>query len=477
MIIIVANLRLGGFFQLANEWIIKRARYPMMLLAAIVLVSGTLSAFLVNDTICLVITPLVLDVTMRLKRDPVPYLLAVAVSSNIGSTATLTGNPQNMIVGNISGIAYADFSAALSPIAAVGLVLAIALIAMIYRKEFLSGEAFSLREHNPVRYHRPVVVKPLLVTAVMVALFFAGQPIAKVAIAGGAFMLFTRRIKAHKIHKGIDWPLLLMFSGLFVVVAGFERVALTPSVIAAVAQQHLENTGVLSLVTAALSNLVSNVPAVLILKPFVSNLADPQRAWLVVAMASTLAELICHGHALNRFEKSLDLAFDTLAAPVVNKLLLATPHRGVGPVNFADRRLGHVQHIVISRRRIGSGHRIEFDKFDRSVKVFFLDRLKEHLDALEIRARQILNNFLGQLHRRRTVRRDKAPPAFLDEGGRPRHGKNQAPLAQRRRQRRNGRYRFCHFRIDALQKFLRRIEHLSFVRILRRTRRRRKQFL
>ena len=112
MMIIVANLRLGGFFQLANEWIIKRARYPMMLLAAIVLVSGTLSAFLVNDTICLVITPLVLDVTMRLKRDPVPYLLAVAVSSNIGSTATLTGNPQNMIVGNISGIAYAACSAA-----------------------------------------------------------------------------------------------------------------------------------------------------------------------------------------------------------------------------------------------------------------------------------------------------------------------------------------------------------------------------
>ena len=123
----------------------------------------------------------------------------------------------------------------------------------------------------------------------MVALFFAGQPIAKVAIAGGAFMLFTRQIKAHKIYKEIDWPLLLMFSGLFVVVAGFERVALTPSVIAAVAQQHLESTGVLSLITAAFSNLVSNVPAVLILKPFVSNLADPQRAWLIVAMASTLA--------------------------------------------------------------------------------------------------------------------------------------------------------------------------------------------
>ena len=123
----------------------------------------------------------------------------------------------------------------------------------------------------------------------MVALFFAGYPIAKVAVAGGAFMLFTRRIKAHKIYKEIDWPLLVMFSGLFVVVAGFERVALTPEVVASVAQQHLDNVGTLSLVTATLSNLVSNVPAVLMLKPFVANLGDPQRAWLVVAMASTLA--------------------------------------------------------------------------------------------------------------------------------------------------------------------------------------------
>jgi Na+/H+ antiporter NhaD/arsenite permease-like protein len=289
MMIVVANLRLSGFFLLVNEWVVKRARHPLLLLMAIVLVAGFFSAFLVNDTICLVMTPLVLDIVMRLKRDPIPYLLAIAMASNIGSTATITGNPQNMIVGSLSHIPYGAFAMALSPVAATGLVLTVAMIALIYRREFLTREYFKVNVSKPVRYLQPVVVKSLLVTTVMVVLFFSGQPVAKVAILGGAFMLFTRRIKAHKVYREIDWPLLVMFAGLFIVVAGFERVVLTPDVIAAVARQHLDNVAVLSLVTAGLSNLVSNVPAVLMLKPFVANLADPQQAWLVIAMASTLA--------------------------------------------------------------------------------------------------------------------------------------------------------------------------------------------
>lgn len=289
MMIIVANLRLSGFFLLINEWVVTRARYPIVLLAAIVLVSGVFSAFLVNDTICLVMTPLVLDVVLRLKRDPIPYLLAVAMASNVGSTATITGNPQNMIIGSLSRIPYGHFVAELAPVALVGLVMTVAMIALIYRKEFLSREAFAPRAPQAVRYNFAVASKSLLVSVGMVALFLAGQPVAKVAILGGALMLFSRRIKAHKVYREIDWPLLVMFAGLFVVVAAFERVALTPGVIAAVANQHLDRVGMLAGVTATLSNLVSNVPAVLVLKPFLANLADPQRAWLVVAMASTLA--------------------------------------------------------------------------------------------------------------------------------------------------------------------------------------------
>jgi Na+/H+ antiporter NhaD/arsenite permease-like protein len=125
--------------------------------------------------------------------------------------------------------------------------------------------------------------------AVMVVLFFFGQPVAKVAIVSGAYLLLTRRVKPEKVYIEIDWPLLVMFVGLFVVVAGLEKVAITPDVGAAISRQHLGNAAILAGITAVMSNIVSNVPAVLLLKPFISNLEDPHRAWLVVAMAATLA--------------------------------------------------------------------------------------------------------------------------------------------------------------------------------------------
>jgi Na+/H+ antiporter NhaD/arsenite permease-like protein len=289
MMIVVANLRLSGFFRLVNNWVVTRARYPFVLLVAIVVVAGSLSAFLVNDTICLVMTPLVLELISRLKRNPIPYLLAIAMASNIGSTATITGNPQNMIIGSLSHIHYGVFAASLWPIAAAGLGLVTALIAVSYPGEFLTGARLPAIAAIPGPYHASLVIKSVVVMAAMMILFFAGQPVAKVAIVGGALLLFTRRVKAEKVYREIDWPLLVMFVGLFIVVAGLESAVLTPETIAAVGQLHLENVPILSVVTAGLSNLVSNVPAVLVLKPFVANLPDSSRAWLVVAMASTLA--------------------------------------------------------------------------------------------------------------------------------------------------------------------------------------------
>jgi len=289
MMIVVANLRLSGFFRLVNNWVVTRARHPFLLLAAIVLVAGSLSAFLVNDTICLVMTPLVLQIVVRLERNPVPYLLAVAMASNVGSTATITGNPQNMIIGSLSHIPYGAFAASLWPVAAAGLGLVTLLIALIYPGEFLTRERLPTIAAIPARHHTPLVVKSVLTMGAMTALFFAGQPVAKVAIVGGALLLFTRRVRAEKVYREIDWPLLVMFVGLFVVVAGLEIAVLTPDVIAAVARLHLGSVPILSVATAGLSNLVSNVPAVLVLKPFISDLPDPTRAWLVVAMASTLA--------------------------------------------------------------------------------------------------------------------------------------------------------------------------------------------
>jgi Na+/H+ antiporter NhaD/arsenite permease-like protein len=287
MMIIVANLRLSGFFTLVSAWVARRMRQPLLLLAAIVVVSGVFSAFLVNDAICLVMAPLVVELTVGLDRNPIPYLLAVAMASNVGSTATITGNPQNMMIGSFSGIAYAQFAAALAPIALVGLVLTVALLALLHWRDLRGG---AVQPRLPrVRINGALVTRSMIATALVVVLFFAGQPPAKAAIIVGALLLLTRRVKSARVYAEIDWSLLLMFAGLFIIVDGAERELLSPRAIAAVGAMHLDAVPVLSGITAILSNLVSNVPAVLLLKPFVSALQDHDRAWLVIAMASTLA--------------------------------------------------------------------------------------------------------------------------------------------------------------------------------------------
>jgi len=289
MMIVVANLRLSGFFALVTEWVVKHAHRPLVLLAAIAAVSGVFSAFFVNDTMCLVLTPLVLDITTHLRRNPVPYLLAVAMASNIGSVATMTGNPQNMLVGSFSGIQYRDFAAALSPVAAAGLVAVVVVIALAYRGEFLRGAPKVVIQPPPVRVHRALAWKSSIASAGMIVLFFLGWPIAKVALVTGALLLVTRRVKPERVYAEIDWSLLVLFIGLFIVVRGVEKTSLSSDLFAIASRLHLERTAVMSAFAAVLSNIVSNVPAVLVFRPFIPHLADPKHAWLTLAMSSTLA--------------------------------------------------------------------------------------------------------------------------------------------------------------------------------------------
>jgi Na+/H+ antiporter NhaD/arsenite permease-like protein len=289
MMIVVANLRLSRFFALVTEWVVRHAHRPLILLASIVAVSGVFSAFFVNDTMCLVLTPLVLEITTHLRRNPVPYLLAVAMASNIGSVATITGNPQNMLVGSFSGIHYRAFAVALAPVALAGLLIVVGAIALIYRSEFLSSAPRVEIEPPPVRVHRALAWKSTLVSAAMIVFFFAGWPVAKVALAAGALLLVTRRVKPERVYAEIDWALLVLFIGLFIVVRGVEKTSLSADLFAIASRLHLERPGVMSAFAAVLSNLVSNVPAVLVFRPFIPHLPNPQHAWLTLAMSSTLA--------------------------------------------------------------------------------------------------------------------------------------------------------------------------------------------
>jgi Na+/H+ antiporter NhaD/arsenite permease-like protein len=288
MMILVANLRFSGFFGLAAAAIARLARHPAPLLIGVVAVSGALSAFLVNDTVCLMLTPLVAETVMHLKRNPVPYLLAVAMASNIGSAATITGNPQNMIIGSLSQIPYGAFAAALTPAAAAGLAVAALFIILSFPREFLTRERLPPVQLR-VRVNRALLARALIATAALIFFFFLGAAPAKVAIIIGSLLLITRRVKPERVYAEIDWALLLMFAGLFIVVAGFETAVLSPELTRDIAGLGLGRPAVLSLVAAVLSNLVSNVPAVLVLKPFIAALPAPQHAWLVLAMASTFA--------------------------------------------------------------------------------------------------------------------------------------------------------------------------------------------
>ena len=288
MMIVAAYLRLSGFFHLVTHWAVRRARTPVGLLAILVAASGVLSALFVNDVICLVLAPVVIDVTRRLQLPPVPYLIALATAANVGSVATLTGNPQNMLVGSFSGIGYRAFLAREAPVALVGLAAVVAVVWLVHRRE-LGGRLHTAAPDPHFAVHYPLMVKTVAAVGVMLIAFLAGVPIALVAIAGAAATLLTRRVKPDKVYREIDWNLLVLFTGLFVVVAGLEAAGWTEELFRWAGALRLYRPAVLTVAAAVVSNLVSNVPAVLLFKSVIPSFGEPDRAWLILAMASTLA--------------------------------------------------------------------------------------------------------------------------------------------------------------------------------------------
>ena len=290
MMVVVGHLRLAGFFILATEGIATRFPGPKALLAVIIGLSGILSAFLVNDVVCVALTPLVLQLCRRLGRPPIPYLIGLATASNIGSVATITGNPQNMIIGSLSGIAYLRFSTRLAPIALVGLLLNFVVVARVYRRTLAEQDPVPPEDVQSARsgVHPALLLKTTSVTLVTIGLFFAGLPIALVALGAAAIFMLSR-VRPSKIYDAVDWPLLIMFAGLFVVVHAFEVDVVRGWGLER--RRELLGSPVIgvSLLSLVLSNLVSNVPAVLLFKPVMEVMPDSELAWLALSMSSTLA--------------------------------------------------------------------------------------------------------------------------------------------------------------------------------------------
>lgn len=247
-----------------------------------------LSALFVNDVICLVMAPIVLDLVRQLRLPPVPYLIALTTAANVGSVATLTGNPQNMLVRSFSSIGYRTFLLREAPIAVIGLALVFLVIWLVYRRR-LPPELPAVNLEERVAVHQALMIKTIAAVSVMLVAFLAGVPIALVAIGGAAYCLLTRRVNPDKVYRVIDWGLLVLFTGLFVVIGGVEASGLAGELLGWASAVGLYRPAVLTAVTALLSNLVSNVPAVLLFKSVIPTFGEPTRAWLLLAMASTMA--------------------------------------------------------------------------------------------------------------------------------------------------------------------------------------------
>ncbi|WP_445630405.1 anion transporter [Nostoc sp. DSM 114167] len=281
MMVISTNLAYAGFFQLTLDTVTHFTRSPLGLLIVLTFGSGMLSAFFLNDTIALILTPLVLGLTQTLNLNPIPYLLALAGATNLGSVATLSGNPQNILIGSFSGISYLDFAKALTPIALVSLLIQIGLLWWLYPDVRSTKSCASA---TPVRYRifKPLLTKSLLITGGLLIAFLIGIPPAQATLVAAGLLFITRRIKPQRVLNKVDWDLLVMFSGLFVVTAGVEKLGIL-NLFSGLVYTPLNILGI----TALLSNLVSNVPAVLLLQHLIPH--PDTKTWLLLAAGSTLA--------------------------------------------------------------------------------------------------------------------------------------------------------------------------------------------
>ena len=294
--VVSAQMRLGGFYDWVTLRLAALPLPPLLLLAALTLVVAALSAVFSNDIVCLAVAPVLIDACLARRLDPVPYLLALACAANVGSAATLIGNPQNMLIGETLKLSFDGyFAQALGPVL-LGLLVTWGLIAWQTRGRWTSQDddasraaAPGRRKYDEASLDRWQTAKGLSVAASLlgVFLFLPAWPRDVAALTGAGLLLMSRKLHSNKMLGLVDWELLILFIGLFVVNHALQKTGIVAGVVAdlAAAGVNLGQPGPLFAATLVLSNIVSNVPAVMLLLPVAAHtLAGP-----TLALVSTLA--------------------------------------------------------------------------------------------------------------------------------------------------------------------------------------------
>jgi len=297
--VLSAQMRLGGFYTAVTRRVAALPLGRTGLLGAIIGVSGALSAIFSNDIICLAMTPVVLQLCLQRGLAPVPFLVGLACAANIGSAATLIGNPQNMLIGSLMHLHFGDYlRQALLP---VGLSLGVLWAWLVWvpaantappgvapSSPAPSRVEVDLDAADVFAFDRWQTIKGLLVaSALMVVFLFTDWPREVAALVGAGVLLMSRRFHSSHVMGFVDWELLVLFAGLFVVNHAFAATGLATDAVAALAAQgvHLSHPAPLFVAGVGLSNLVSNVPAVMLLLPHLQG----QQAGVTLALVSTFA--------------------------------------------------------------------------------------------------------------------------------------------------------------------------------------------
>ncbi|WP_432263589.1 anion transporter [Cupriavidus sp. TMH.W2] len=292
--VVSAQMRLGGFYDWVTHRFASWSYRPSGLLAALMLGVAALSAVFSNDIVCLAVAPVLIEACQRRHLDPVPYLLGLACSANIGSAATLIGNPQNMLIGQTLRLPFFGYIAEAAVPVGLGLLAAWAVIAWQARGQWARSAcapdalAGAVNSGNDVPLDRWQTAKGLMVAAALLVAFLVGPwPREHVALIGAGVLLLSRRMHSTRTLGLVDWEVLVLFMALFVVNHAIQQSGVAPQVISDLADAglHLDQLAPLFGATFVLSNLVSNVPAVMLLLP----LAHHELAGPLLALVSSLS--------------------------------------------------------------------------------------------------------------------------------------------------------------------------------------------
>lgn len=290
LMILSAQLRLGGFYTWLARRITEAIDRPGRFLFILMVVSGLLASVLANDIICLAFTP-VLSVALRRRRlNPLPFLLGLAMATNLGSASTIIGNPQSMLIGQVARLSFVEFLLWCGPPSLLALLATYGLLVWLYRHRFedpAGGDEFS--EPEWPAFDRWQTTKGLAAALIVVGFLLTDLPREWCVIAVAGTLLMSRRMHTRSMLGLVDWHLITLFCGLFVIVRGFTGSGIPERVIADLAGRGLalRNPYVLSVTGLLLSNVVSNVPATMLLIPHMP--ADSPVHWYVLSLATTYA--------------------------------------------------------------------------------------------------------------------------------------------------------------------------------------------